>query len=92
MIHTFSNEADVIRRANDSEYGLYAAVFTQDINRAIRVAKALEAGTVGINATSPSTSGELPFGGWKASGQGRECGTDSLLRWTEEKSVFIKYE
>lgn len=59
--------------------------------KAIRVAKALDAGTVGVNATSPSTAPELPFGGYKSSGQGREAGTESLLRWTEEKSVFIKY-
>ncbi|KAL8292351.1 hypothetical protein RQP46_001817 [Phenoliferia psychrophenolica] len=91
IIHTFSDEDEAIRRANDTEYGLYAAVFTKNIDRAIRVAKALEAGTVGVNATSPSTSSELPFGGWKTSGQGREGGTDSLIRWTEEKSVFIKY-
>lgn len=54
--------------------GLYAAVFTKNIDRAIRVAKALEAGTVGVNTSSPSGANELPFGGYKASGQGIEAG------------------
>ncbi|KAK4051570.1 hypothetical protein OIV83_002710 [Microbotryomycetes sp. JL201] len=99
VIHEFEDERDVIRRANDTEYGLYAAVFTKDIDRAIRVAKKLEAssllyslaGTVGVNATSPSTANELTFGGFKSSGMGREQGIESLKRWTEEKSVVIKF-
>ncbi|KAL8281205.1 hypothetical protein RQP46_006239 [Phenoliferia psychrophenolica] len=91
IIHKFSDEADVVRRANDTEFGLYAAVFTKNIDRAIRIAKVLEAGSVGVNATSPTLANDLPFGGWKASGQGRESGVESVLRWTEEKSVFIKY-
>ncbi|KAM0789770.1 hypothetical protein ACM66B_006623 [Microbotryomycetes sp. NB124-2] len=92
VIHEFEDEADVVRRANDTEYGLYAAVFTKDIDRAIRVAKKLEAGTVGINATSPSTANEVVFGGWKTSGMGREQGIESVKRWTEEKSVIIKID
>ncbi|KAK4056393.1 hypothetical protein OIO90_002536 [Microbotryomycetes sp. JL221] len=91
VIHTFEDENDVIRRANDTEYGLYAAVFTQDIDRAIRVAKKLEAGTVGVNTTSPSTANELVFGGSKSSGCSREQGIESQKRWTEEKSVVIKF-
>lgn len=54
--------------------GLYASVWTQDIDRAVRVARKLEAGTVGVNATSPSTANELVFGGYKQSGWAREGG------------------
>ncbi|KAK4699956.1 hypothetical protein P7C70_g6295, partial [Phenoliferia sp. Uapishka_3] len=91
IIHTFTDEDEVIRRANDTEYGLYAAVFTKNIDRAIRVAKKLEAGMVGVNATSPLMAPDQPFGGMKQSGQSREGGINSVMRWTEEKSVFIKF-
>ena len=92
VVHKFTEEADVIARANDTEYGLYAAVFTKDIDRAIRVAKALEAGNVGVNCSSPSGGNEVVFGGMKGSGTGRENGLDSVKRWTEEKSVIISYQ
>ncbi|CEQ41134.1 SPOSA6832_02827 [Sporobolomyces salmonicolor] len=92
VVHTFKDEAEAIRRANDTDYGLYASLFTRDIDRAIRVAKALQAGTVGVNTSSPSTAHELPFGGYKLSGVGREGGVDSLYTWTEAKSVIIKYK
>lgn len=71
--------------------GLYASVFTMDINRALRVARRLEAGDVGVNCTSPDGAYELPFGGWKASGIGRQKGSRAVLEWTEVKSVFIKH-
>jgi len=51
VIHKFTDEEDVIAKANDSEYGLYAAVYTKDIDRAMRVATRLEAGNVGVNCT-----------------------------------------
>lgn len=88
-ISTFTDEADVIQRANDTEYGLYASVYTRDIQRALRLAKKLEAGTVGVNVTSPTTLLDLPFGGWKQSGEGRELGKDALNSWTELKTVLI---
>lgn len=72
--------------------GLYASVWTQDIDRAVRVARKLEAGTVGVNATSPSTANELVFGGYKQSGWAREGGVNSLHLWTQQKSVVIKYK
>lgn len=75
--------------ANHSQYGLYASVFTQDINRAIRVAKAFESGTVAVNTTSPYYCVDLPIGGYKSSGTGREMGQEGLEAWTEIKSVFI---
>lgn len=88
-ISTFNDEADVLRRANDTEYGLYASVYTKDIKRALRVSKKLQAGSVGINVTSPAISLDLPFGGWKESGEGRELGRHSLDSWTELKTILI---
>jgi aldehyde dehydrogenase (NAD+) len=88
-VNTFTDEAEVLKRANDTEYGLYASVFTKDISRALRVAKALEAGSVGVNCTSPTMAIDLPFGGWKQSGDGRELSKYATDYWTELKSVFI---
>ncbi|KAJ3528856.1 hypothetical protein NM208_g10015 [Fusarium decemcellulare] len=92
VLHEFETEEEAVRRANDTEYGLYASVFTKDINRALRVARALEAGNVGVNTTSPDGAYELPFGGFKGSGIGRQKGSNSVLDWTEVKSVYIKHE
>lgn len=88
-INTFTDEADVIRRANDTEFGLYASVFTRDISRALKTVKALEAGMVGVNCSSPSIAIDVPFGGWKQSGDGRELSKYCTDYWTELKSVFI---
>jgi aldehyde dehydrogenase (NAD+) len=88
-VNTFTDETEVLKRANDTEYGLYASVFTKDISRAMRVAKAMEAGSVGVNCTSPTMAIDLPFGGWKQSGDGRELSKYSTDYWTELKSVFI---
>lgn len=89
-INTFTDEDEVLRRANDTEFGLYASVFTKDISRALRVAKVLEAGMIGVNCTSPTMAIDMPFGGWKQSGDGRELSKHSLNHWTELKSVFIQ--
>ena len=92
VINTFETEDEVIGKANDSEFGLYAAVYTTNINRAMRIAKALESGYVGINCTSPLSGWDLPFGGYKGSGQGREgllCSMDNFL---ETKSVIIQLD
>ncbi|KAL3450256.1 aldehyde dehydrogenase domain-containing protein [Aspergillus insuetus] len=91
-VNTFCSEEEVIRAANDSEYGLYASVFTRDINRAIRVAKCFEAGSIGVNTTSPYYCQDLPLGGFKGSGTGRELGDEGLQAWTEVKSVYISLE
>lgn len=90
VINTFTDEDDVIAKANDSEFGLYATVFTRDINRAIRVVKALESGTVSVNCASPSGAAGFPFGGYKGSGVGREGGLYSLKTFSETKTVIIK--
>ncbi|KAF1844823.1 aldehyde dehydrogenase-like protein [Cucurbitaria berberidis CBS 394.84] len=71
-INVFKSEEEVLAKANNTEYGLYAAVYTKNIDRAIRFAKGLEAGTVGVNCTSPITGRDMPFGGYKSSGSGRE--------------------
>jgi aldehyde dehydrogenase (NAD+) len=88
-INTFTDEAEVLKRANDTEYGLYGSVFTRDVSRALRIAKSLEAGTIGINCTSPTISLDMPFGGFKQSGEGREGSKHVFDHWTELKTVLI---
>ncbi len=89
-INTFKTEEEVIAKANDSEFGLYAAVYTKDISRAMRFAKVLEAGTVAVNCTSPTLAKDMPFGGFKSSGVGREGLGQSLNNFLETKTVLIK--
>ncbi len=89
-INTFKSEEDALRKANDTEYGLYAAVFTKDIDRAMRIAKGFESGMVGVNCTSPTGAWDMPFGGYKQSGLGRESFLLSMDDWLENKSVYIK--
>lgn len=88
-LSTFETEEEVLIRANDTEFGLYASVYTKDLTRALRVAKKFEAGTVGVNTTSPMMTYDMPFGGWKGSGDGRELSKHSLSTWTELKTVYI---
>lgn len=85
----FKDEADAIRIANDTRFGLAAAVWTQNVHRAHRVAHQLRAGTVWINAYRV-VSFATPFGGFKESGLGRENGTDSIREYTETKSVYVE--
>lgn len=80
----------MISRANNSIYGLYASVFTNDLNRSIRMAKYLEAGSVAVNTSSPYYCHDLPFGGYKSSGTGRELGQEGLEAWLEVKSIYMK--
>ena len=90
-INVFKTEDEVLQKANDTEYGLYASVYTKDIGRALRFAKGLEAGTVGVNCTSPTTAEDMPFGGYKGSGSGREGEPAySLDNFLETKTVLIK--
>lgn len=84
----FNSEVEVIRRANATEYGLAAGVFTRDITRAHRVIAQLQAGTCWINAYN-LTPVEMPFGGVKASGVGRENGHAALEHYTRIKSVYL---
>ncbi len=82
----FDREADVIRMANDTPYGLAAYLYTRDASRLIRVAEALDYGIIGANDGLPSTP-QAPFGGWKESGLGREGGKWGLDEYLETKLV-----
>ncbi len=84
----FDDEGQVIAAANDTEYGLAAYLYTENLNRALRVAEALEAGSVGINDSVVSTS-NAPFGGFKQSGVGRELGTEGMDAFLETKHISI---
>jgi acyl-CoA reductase-like NAD-dependent aldehyde dehydrogenase len=88
VVLPFTDEADAIRIANDSEYGLSGSIWTQDVGRAIRVSRAVEAGNLSVNSHS-SVRYWTPFGGVKQSGLGRELGPDALDSFTEVKNVFI---
>jgi acyl-CoA reductase-like NAD-dependent aldehyde dehydrogenase len=74
--------------ANDSEYGLGGAVWTQDINRAIRVARAIESGRIWINTYNELSAG-APFGGYKKSGIGRETHKLIMNAYTQKKNIYI---
>ena len=84
----FEDEADAIRIANDSEYGLSGSIWSRDIGRAVRVSRAVEAGNLSVNSNS-SVRYWTPFGGYKQSGLGRELGPDALDSFTETKNVFF---
>ena len=83
----FDTEEEAVRRANDTGFGLAAAVFTTSLNRAHRVANALEAGVVWINDYNV-TPPEVPFGGYKQSGIGRENGTQAVEYYTQIKTIY----
>ncbi|TYC51465.1 betaine-aldehyde dehydrogenase [Rhodobacterales bacterium] len=85
----FDDEDDVIARANDTEFGLAAGVFTKDIQRAHRVINQLQAGTCWIN-TYNLTPIEMPFGGYKKSGMGRENGHAAIEYYSQIKSVYVE--
>ncbi|PKX97961.1 putative aldehyde dehydrogenase [Aspergillus novofumigatus IBT 16806] len=85
-IAKFSSEEEVIRKANDTLHGLSAAIFTNNVNRAHRVSRALESGQVTVNAWA-MLSANAPFGGVKESGFGRDMGEEALEGWTSVKTV-----
>uniref|UniRef100_A0A6Q2XJK2 aldehyde dehydrogenase (NAD(+)) n=1 Tax=Esox lucius TaxID=8010 RepID=A0A6Q2XJK2_ESOLU len=89
QIMRFYSVKEVIQRANTTHYGLAAGVFTNDIDKALTVSSALQAGTVWVNCYNAMSS-QCPFGGFKMSGNGRELGEYALQEYTEVKAVTIK--
>jgi aldehyde dehydrogenase (NAD+) len=87
-MYRFEEESEVIERANDTDFGLYAAVWTNDLTRAHQVTSALEAGTISVNEY-PATFPQTPFGGYKQSGIGREKGIQAMDHYTQRKNVTI---
>jgi len=87
----FDDEADAIRLANDTEYGLSGSIWTRDVGCALRVARGVESGNLSVNSHS-SVRYSTPFGGFKQSGLGRELGPDALDSFTDVKNVFISTE
>jgi acyl-CoA reductase-like NAD-dependent aldehyde dehydrogenase len=87
----FDDEAEAIRIANDTIYGLSGSVWTRDGAKALRVARAIETGVVSINSNT-SVRVSTPFGGFKQSGVGRELGPDALEAYSEVKNVYYATE
>jgi acyl-CoA reductase-like NAD-dependent aldehyde dehydrogenase len=90
-VQPFTDEAEAIAMANDTPYGLSGSIWTQDVGRALRVARGVETGNLSVNSHS-SVRYWTPFGGFKQSGLGRELGPDALDAFTETKNVFIATE
>lgn len=88
-ILTFEDEDEVIRRANDTDYGLAAGVVTKDLTRAHRVIAQIEAGICWLNTWGESAQ-QMPVGGYKHSGVGRENGIQTLKQYTQTKSVQVE--
>lgn len=86
-IAKFKTEEEVLELANDTTYGLAAGIFTKDYERAVRVTGALKAGTTWVNLFN-FVHWSMPFGGYRESGIGRECGDAALENYTEIKTVY----
>jgi aldehyde dehydrogenase (NAD+) len=88
VVSKFSSEAEAIAKANNTPYGLAAALFTEKVSRAHKVARKLQAGMVWINSSGDSHFG-IPFGGYKSSGIGRELGSYALDAYTQTKAIHV---
>jgi acyl-CoA reductase-like NAD-dependent aldehyde dehydrogenase len=89
-LFTVDSDDDAIRLANDTEYGLSASIFTEDLRRAFRIAKKIQSGAVHINSMSVHDESALPHGGHKSSGYGRFNGVEGLEEWVQTKTVTWK--
>jgi betaine-aldehyde dehydrogenase len=87
----FRDEAEAVRIANDTIYGLSGSIWTRDGAKALRVARAVETGVLSVNSNT-SVRVSTPFGGFKQSGVGRELGPDALDAYTEVKNVYYATE
>jgi acyl-CoA reductase-like NAD-dependent aldehyde dehydrogenase len=90
-ITTFDDIEEAVEIANRSEYGLLAGVWTKNINAAMALATGIKAGQVYVNTYGAGGGVELPFGGYKKSGYGREKGLESLLTYTQVKNICVKF-
>ena len=84
----FDTEAEAIKLANSTPYGLSGSVWSRDIGKALRTARGIQAGVLSVNSNS-SVHTEAPFGGYKMSGIGRELGMAAIVMYTETKNIFI---
>ena len=91
VVLPFTDEADALRLANATRYGLSGSIWTRDLGRALRMARGVESGNLSVNSHS-SVRYWTPFGGFGESGLGRELGPDALAHFTETKNVFISTE
>ncbi|KAJ5713784.1 uncharacterized protein N7483_010965 [Penicillium malachiteum] len=90
-VQTFKTEDEGIQKANATEFGLFASVFTTDLDRAIRLSRAIQAGTIAVNATGPaSAASDAAFGGYKMSGSGREGLLYSIENYLQTKTIVIR--
>jgi aldehyde dehydrogenase (NAD+)/betaine-aldehyde dehydrogenase len=91
-VTSFEDADEAVELANATAYGLVAAVWTSDVARAHRVARALQAGQVFVNTFGAGGGVELAFGGYKQSGYGREKGFEALLGYTRSKTVAVRLD
>jgi betaine-aldehyde dehydrogenase len=87
-IRPFDDEKQMLAEVNDSPYGLSGSIWTRDLDRALRVARAVESGVLSINSNS-SVHVEAPFGGFKQSGIGRDLGMAAMEGYTELKNIYV---
>ena len=89
---TFEEEEEAVAIANGSPYGLIAAIWTRDINKAFRLARSLDCGQVYVNSYGAGGGADLPFGGYKRSGYGREKGVEAVREYTQVKTVAVQVD